>query len=129
MTDIETKEITLDRVLLRAMAFIGGSEMKWLREPKVDAYIDSVTGHLRLTLYGYVWGKNADDIFISYPSDWWQAIKDRWLPKWAKKRWPVRETVHHIKAAAMFPDLQYEVKDYKMTLALERFITEKTEQE
>ena len=27
---------------------------------------------------------------ISYPADWWQSFKLRWLPRWAKDRWPVR---------------------------------------
>lgn len=25
-----------------------------------------------------------------WPADWWQAFKERWLPKWALTRWPVK---------------------------------------
>ncbi len=25
-----------------------------------------------------------------WPKDWWDAFKDRWFPKWALRRWPVR---------------------------------------
>jgi hypothetical protein len=28
--------------------------------------------------------------YVRYPADWWEAVKDRWFPRWAKRRWPVR---------------------------------------
>ncbi len=27
---------------------------------------------------------------VKVPRDWWQHIRERFWPKWAKKRWPVR---------------------------------------
>ena len=27
---------------------------------------------------------------LRWPDGWWQALKDRWFPAWAKGRWPVR---------------------------------------
>lgn len=24
------------------------------------------------------------------PADWWEAVKERWAPAWALRRWPVR---------------------------------------
>lgn len=41
---------------------------------------------------------------ISYPADWWEALKARWFPSWAKRKWPIR----YVKrtAMAMFPNLE-----------------------
>ena len=35
---------------------------------------------------------------IQVPADWRQAVKDRWFPKWAKGRWPVKLTTYYARA-------------------------------
>jgi hypothetical protein len=40
----------------------------------------------------------------SYPKDWWQALKARFAPKWALRRWPVRENV--IDMTVLYPRIQ-----------------------
>lgn len=35
-----------------------------------------------------------------FPVDWIEALKDRWLPGWARKRWPVR----YIHIRVVFPE-------------------------
>lgn len=30
------------------------------------------------------------DIDLKWPKDWWQAFKERWAPKFIKRRWPVQ---------------------------------------
>lgn len=37
------------------------------------------------------------------PEDWFQALKERWLPKWLKERWKPR--MQEIVAEHMFPEL------------------------
>lgn len=49
-----------------------------------------VTANVRFALLG-----SAPVIVSSYspaswPADWWQAVKARWFPQWALRRWPVR---------------------------------------
>jgi hypothetical protein len=34
---------------------------------------------------------------ISYPSDWWQHLKQRWFPMWALRRWPVKLTIETVQ--------------------------------
>jgi len=50
---------------------------------------------------------------FSYPADWWQALKERWFPRWAKRHWPVQMTrvgggKAKIDVVALFPELQPE---------------------
>jgi len=34
-----------------------------------------------------------DTDWIEFPADWWQALKERWFPQWALKRWPAKMRV------------------------------------
>ena len=47
-----------------------------------------------LDIYAYVTGKIVDKIHIDieYPSNWWEAFKDRWFSEWMLNRWPVKMT-------------------------------------
>jgi hypothetical protein len=42
------------------------------------------------------------DRIIRSPRDWKEALKERWLPGWAKKRWPVR--YREYDALVIFPE-------------------------
>ena len=35
---------------------------------------------------------------LSFPADWWQALKERWFPGWMKARWPVEYKRYHVEA-------------------------------
>lgn len=54
-----------------------------------------------LTLDRKVMGHESES--ITYPADWWQAFKDRWLPAPLKKRFPVR--MNSTVARELFPEL------------------------
>lgn len=40
---------------------------------------------------------------IRYPKDWWQAFKERWLPKIFRKWWPVEYKI--IDIYALYPSI------------------------
>lgn len=50
--------------------------------------------------------KSLDIIRIEYPATWWDAVKDRWYPAWAKKRWPVNYTIHKLDIGAIYLTLE-----------------------
>ncbi|MBN1605857.1 MAG: hypothetical protein JW940_04455 [Polyangiaceae bacterium] len=41
---------------------------------------------------------------VAFPADWWQALKERWAPKWLLRRWPVRRRV--FDALAFYPTMR-----------------------
>jgi hypothetical protein len=45
---------------------------------------------------------STDSEPVQYPSNWIEAVKDRFLPEWLKRRFPVKYTV--ITPTHMFPD-------------------------
>ena len=60
---------------------------------------------MMLTLQATVAGRKVDSKEVRYPKDWWQAFKARFFPKWAKKKWPVQETVVLMEASAYYPGI------------------------
>ena len=51
---------------------------------------DWMNDMLTISLKQRIFGKQILYEEFSYPADWKEAFKERWLPAWAKKRWPVR---------------------------------------
>ena len=62
---------------------------------------------------------------VQWPADWWQHFKERWFPKWALRRFPVRYThrLGHprktIDASAYYPDFKIEGHDPWVRLHLQ----------
>ena len=61
-----------------------------LRRARVEVETE-VCGNLQVSMESYIVGMPAETIKIyrKYPKDWWQAVRERWLPKFWLKRWPV----------------------------------------
>jgi hypothetical protein len=73
---------------------------------QLTTFLDHQLNELVLTLRGAIGSQRCmDEINITYPADWWEAVKDRWLPAWAKRRWPVRLTRHHVDVRLVYPEL------------------------
>lgn len=58
----------------------------------INAQYDIIARDLCFQLVTYIHGMldHKIEIHEKYPADWWQAFKERWFPKWAKRKWPVR---------------------------------------
>jgi hypothetical protein len=51
-----------------------------------------------------VWGQRlGDEVRVVYLADWWQALKKRWFPRWARNRWPVRYAETVIDVVELYP--------------------------
>ena len=50
--------------------------------------VDGMAMDMRAYFLGVPEKANHDHRLV--PLDWWQHFKDRWFPKWAKRRWPVQ---------------------------------------
>ncbi len=74
---------------------------------EIDAVAEAAMDALTMQIYGFVYGQDMDKKEkISHPQDWWEAFKERWFPKWALRRWPVRETHHTITFRETYPDFK-----------------------
>ena len=67
-----------------------------------DAYCKGIMLQVRYELLGH----EMERIEVRYPEDWWQALKERWFPKWALRRWPVKEEVVQLVARELYPKVK-----------------------
>lgn len=65
-------------------------------------------GCLAVKFHTSIWAETIDEQEIRYPADWWQAVKQRWFPEWALRRWPVVEQVHRISWNVEYPRIPTE---------------------
>ena len=58
----------------------------------IREYKDLALGRLVLQLDRRLVSKTeTEDVgWYEHPADWWEGVKERWFPAWAKRRWPVR---------------------------------------
>lgn len=73
------------------------------------------TRRLVANIRAYILSETTEPTEIRVPRDWWQALKQRWFPKWALRRWPVVETVHEISFKVLYPYFKAKIPDEPYT--------------
>jgi len=68
---------------------------------KIEFYRDKFLDELVFQWRAVVAGQGLRT--IRYPKDWWQAFKERWLPKIFRKWWPVEYKI--IDIYALYPSI------------------------
>lgn len=63
----------------------------WDRDPARRATVLSIM----------IEGLSKPTVSLDYPRDWWQALKDKWLPRWVKRVWLVE--MEHWEVARFCP--------------------------
>ena len=57
------------------------------------------------TMLATIYGEELGDRDVyQWPAGWWQAVKDRWFPAWALKRWPVQYDGVEVEWRALYPE-------------------------
>lgn len=83
-----------------AMDELAASEMM-----DMQAHYDVVMRATLVRINRWVLEQEAERILCSYPADWWQAVRQRWAPKWWLKRHPVQMTTKMATVKATYPTL------------------------
>lgn len=60
-----------------------------------DMFIQNISTHIAKQQLG--------EMRASFPANWKESLKDAFLPKWLKKRYPVRMTSIKLEAKALYP--------------------------
>ena len=101
-------EVTLQRFTVGISEFLTSECAAHFAEPPdvrvSDAVMfdrDLISVQLRQFVYGY----QIDHVERTWPRDWWQALKERWFPPWATRRWPVVYDGVTIDAKVLYPQL------------------------
>ncbi len=85
--------------------------------PEVDIMVHAdMIGSMMVRAIQDVMGEQLERVECRYPADWWQAVKARWLPTWAMRRWPVREIVTVLEAKAIYPKIGLPEQKHRLIL-------------
>ncbi len=57
-------------------------------------FYEDFSGRLVADLCAFLGADKLVDLHVEYPRDWWEAVKERFAPAWALRRWPVRKIAH-----------------------------------
>lgn len=77
-----------------------------LRDTDAHAQLALASDAILLRFVATLAGEQVALYDESFPATWVDAVKQRWLPVWARKRWPV--TMRHIKVdkTTHFPSIE-----------------------
>lgn len=67
---------------------------------------DFIRNRCRLMIQGHLWGESGTPQTITYPATWWDAVKERWFPKWLLTRYPVSYRIHEITLKTLYPNFR-----------------------
>jgi hypothetical protein len=73
-----------------------------------------------LQVVGYLAADHIETVIIAYPRDWVQAVKERWAPLWAIKRWPVVKQRHEIRLDAAYPKMPLPEREFGKFIRIQR---------
>jgi hypothetical protein len=98
--DRYAREFSMSRVALEHLP--DGFGDHWLKEQR---YL------MTLSIFRLAHELTIDLPYFRYPDGWWQALKERWLPRWLLSRWPVRLKCvgggkQSVDVKALFPELE-----------------------
>lgn len=94
----EYTEVALERFKRCAISYLADD---FAIPAKIRLSLEECAATIRQDIFG----KQLEKVDVKYPADWWQAVKDRWFPEWAKRRWPVQYKRHFIDAKALYPTI------------------------
>ena len=73
--------------------------------------LQDLRGKIVATFKTAVWAEDAGRQFVVFPADWWQAVKERWFPAWALRRWPVKYQRWTLDVKVLYLDFKYALPD------------------
>lgn len=94
------KELQLEKLRIKLMV----STAPLLLEPHIE--FKERFGQIAAILHGHIWATSSTVYTFRWPRNWWQALKERWFPNWAKKHWPPIFEQHQLDVRLAFPDFR-----------------------
>ena len=89
-----------------------------LLDPQVEFIEDWLTNRAVVQIRGFLWGRTIEQYEIRYPLDWWEAVKERWAPRWFLKQRPVSYTIKRISLKAAWPTLRTLIPEHEPRLVI-----------
>lgn len=81
-----------------------------------------ITDMMVAEVRGFVWAEKESvrRQEIKYPRDWWQAVKERFAPRWFLIRYPVDYKVVVLDVKAIYPDFNPAMPKHQHRLLIQK---------
>lgn len=86
---------------------------------KVELYEDFALRQLVMSLSARIASLKVENYEFRAPKDWFEALKERFFPKWVLKKFPVKYRVEKINVEALFPKIKMD-KEYQSVFIFEK---------
>lgn len=105
MQDQETfRTVTLERMRIVLLQRVSKGLAGLLANPiDVEAFEDLFAEDAMLRLKAVVMGEHIETPAVRYPKDWKEAVRERFFPEWALRRWPVQYTEKVFDTRVVYP--------------------------
>jgi len=107
----------LREVMLEQMSF--GADFIVPENVKAGLYEDCVFKHLIMAIEAKIASLKVENYEFRTPRDWFEALKERFAPKWILKKFPVKYRVDKIDVKALFPKIKMD-KEYQSVFVFEK---------
>jgi hypothetical protein len=86
------KQVALDKIKVHVAKELSLDMTFVSQHAAVSVVMNEMARSLTFHLQSCVLGKSGGrvDVDRKWPADWWQAVRERWAPKWWLKRHPVK---------------------------------------
>ena len=114
-SDVNAEAVTLERMKMVALQYVTTELAEHFAvEPQVSVHYEFDEVVMRFVQM--VYGRTLERVEVQYPADWWEAVKERWLPEWAKELWPIRYQHHSLTAKELYPKISAPSKPHVLQL-------------
>ena len=86
---------------------------------KAELYEDFALRQLVMSLSARIASLKVENYEFRAPQDWFEALKERFFPKWVLKKFPVKYRVEKINVEALFPKIKMD-KEYQSIFIFEK---------
>lgn len=118
--DVDGERVDLERFKMVVLSYMDKRLAQFAEKSEVEIIQEfGFTGDMIVArIVQQVWGREVQRQECRWPADWWQAFKERWLPAWAKRRWPVRYHIETMVARELYPQVALPLDRYKAVIAV-----------
>lgn len=101
---VKTERSVLERIKYAAQQVLDRHSMDAMVE--FSDLADFYGRGIAMRVVAFHYGDEQQVVEVRYPADWWQHVKQRFAPRWALRRWPVRLAVQKVEARVIYPNLR-----------------------
>lgn len=102
MPDEKLSQVALDEIESGCQMVLS---KRMIAKANIDLELDRRIGGMIANAFIVQLGQRFDPIHVEYPTDWWQALKQRWFPAAVLRRWPVHMTVKDWHPSVVYPQI------------------------